>query len=70
MIHSFNVDTVEKALSGGEKVVAEVQGKGDEARRQYQYRRYWLAVSLVPILVVIALLLAYIRSMPDPPPAG
>jgi predicted CXXCH cytochrome family protein len=69
MIHSFNVDTVEKALSVGEKVVAEAQGKGAEALRQYQYRRYWLAVSLVPILAVIALLSAYIRSMPAPPPA-
>jgi predicted CXXCH cytochrome family protein len=67
MIHSFNVDTVEKALSVGEKVVAEAQEKGDEALRQYQERRVWLGVSLIPIFVVIGLLLAYIRSMSAPP---
>ncbi len=65
-IHSFKVDVVEKALADGEDVVTEVQGKANRALDQYEYRRYWLAVSLVPILIVIGLLLFYIRAVPIP----
>jgi predicted CXXCH cytochrome family protein len=65
-IHSFKVDVVEKALADGEKVVTDVQGEADHALEEYQYRRYWLAVSLVPILMVIGLLVLYIRAMPIP----
>ena len=65
-IHSFKVDVVEKALADGEKVVTEVQGKADHALQEHQYRRYWLAISLVPILIVIGLLLLYIRALPIP----
>ncbi len=64
MIHSFQADVVQKALASGEDVVQEVQGKADEALAQYRYRRIWLAVSLVPILIVIGLLLLYIRCLP------
>ena len=64
MIHSFNVETVDKALSDGDKVVGEVQAKADGALIEYRDRRIWLAGSLVPILIVIGLLLLYIRSMP------
>ena len=42
----------------------EVQGKADEALAEYRYRRIWLAISLVPILIVIGLLLLYIRCLP------
>ena len=65
-IHSFNADMVDKALAPGEKVVEEVQAKADQALEEYQFRRYWLAVSLVPILIVIGLLLLYIRALPIP----
>ncbi len=65
-IHSFNADVVDKALAPGEKVVEEVQAKADQALEQYQFRRYWLAVSLVPILIVTGLLLLYIRALPIP----
>jgi predicted CXXCH cytochrome family protein len=65
-IHSFKVDVVKKALGDGESVVEEVQGKADHALDEYQYRRYWLAVSLVPILIVIGLLVLYIRVLPIP----
>lgn len=65
-IHSFRVDVVQKALADGEKVVTDVQGKADHALEEYQYRRYWLAISLVPILMVIGLLVLYIRAMPIP----
>jgi predicted CXXCH cytochrome family protein len=64
MIHSFDVETVDKALAEGDKVVAEAQAKGDGALRDYTERRIWLAGSLLPILLVIGLLLLYIRSMP------
>ena len=47
-------------------VVTEVQGKADHALAEYQYRRYWLAISLVPILIVIGLLVLYIRGLPIP----
>ena len=67
-IHSFKVDVVEKALADGESVVTDVQGKADHALEEYQYRRYWLAVSLIPILIVIGLLLLYIRALPIPEP--
>ena len=65
-IHTFKVDVVATALADGKKVVDEVQGKADQALEQYQYRRYWLAISLLPILVVIGLLLLYIRALPVP----
>jgi predicted CXXCH cytochrome family protein len=65
-VHSFKVDVVKKALGDGESVVKEVQGKADHALEEYQYRRYWLAVSLVPILIVIGLLVLYIRVLPIP----
>ena len=65
-IHSFKVDVVEKALADGEKVVTDVQGKADHALAEYQNRRIWLAVSLIPILMVIGLLLLYIRALPIP----
>jgi hypothetical protein len=64
MIHSFDVATVHKALDAGDKVVVEVQAKGEKALSDYTERRIWLAASLVPILIVIGLLLLYIRSMP------
>jgi hypothetical protein len=70
MIHSFRVDVVQKALANGEKVVTDVQGKADHALQEYQYRRIWLAISLVPILMVIGLLLLYIRSLPVPEKAA
>jgi len=57
---------VETALAGGAKVVAEVQNKAEHALEEHTYRRIWLAATLVPILLVIALLLLYIRSLPAP----
>jgi predicted CXXCH cytochrome family protein len=64
LIHAFQVKPVETALAGGAKVVAEVQIKAEHALQEHTYRRIWLAATLVPILLVIALLLLYIRGMP------
>jgi hypothetical protein len=66
LIHTFTVPTVEKAVDEGQQVVAEVQAKAEHALQEHAHRRIWLAVSLLPILLVIALLLAYIRSLPPP----
>ncbi len=81
-IHSFKVDVVEKALTDGEKVLFEpgdpdkgipdkgVQVAADKALAAYTNRRIWLAISLVPILIVIGLLLLYIRTLPIPEKAA
>ena len=67
-IHSFKVDVVEKALADGEKVVTEVAGQGrPRLGRNTSTGGIWLAISLVPILIVIGLLLLYIRALPIPP---
>ena len=48
------------------KVVTEVQGKAEPRLAGIPDRRIWLAISLVPILIVIGLLLLYIRVLPIP----
>jgi hypothetical protein len=65
-LHSFQVKPVETALADGQKVVAAVQAKADGALEEHTYRRYWLAASLAPILVVIGMSVLYIRSLPPP----
>jgi predicted CXXCH cytochrome family protein len=66
LLHSFQVKPVEAALADGQKVVAEVQEKADDALKEHRYRRVWLAASLVPVLIVIGMLLLYIRTLPTP----
>jgi hypothetical protein len=53
-------------LDEGLQVTATVQARAEQALGQYTYRRIWLALSLVPILLVVVLLLFYIRSLPLP----
>jgi hypothetical protein len=64
LIHTFQLKPVETVLDGGEKISAEVQEKADHVLQEHTDRRIWLAATLVPILLVIALLLLYIRSTP------
>jgi predicted CXXCH cytochrome family protein len=64
LVHTFQIKPVQTAVAGGEKISAEVQEKADHALQEHTARRIWLATTLVPILLVIALLLLYIRSMP------
>ncbi|MFI5455953.1 MAG: cytochrome c3 family protein [Isosphaerales bacterium] len=66
LVHSFKPGPVEEAIDGGLSVTANVKGMADLALREYTYRRIWLAASLVPILLVVCLLLAYIRSLHAP----
>ena len=54
------------AVAEGRKVVADAQAKADRALQEHTSRRIWLAISLVPIFLVIVLLLAYIRRLPLP----
>jgi len=68
LIHSFQVKPVEAALADGQRIATEVQGKADRALEEHEYRRVWLAASLVPVLVVIGMLLLYIRTLPVPKP--
>ncbi len=41
-----------------------------KALAEYTRRRYWPAISLVPIPIVIGLLVLYIRSLPIPEKAA
>jgi predicted CXXCH cytochrome family protein len=66
LIHSFNQKPLEEALAEGLKVTGSVQASADKALRDHTLRRVWLAVSLVPILLVVGLLLLYIRTVPLP----
>jgi hypothetical protein len=68
LLHSFQVKPVEAALDEGEKVATAVQSKADHALEEYSYRRKWLAATLVPVFIVIAMLLLYIRRLPAPKP--
>jgi predicted CXXCH cytochrome family protein len=74
-IHAFAADPVQGTLQAGIDVAAEVIQRTDDVLWQYDFRRIWLAVSLLPILLVIVLLLLYIRVRgvsrpPQPPDVG
>jgi predicted CXXCH cytochrome family protein len=66
LVHSFKPGPLEEALGDGLKVTAQVSERARAALAEHTYRRVWLAASLVPILVVVALLLLYIRTLPLP----
>ena len=63
LIHSFKPAPLEEALGEGLTVTDEVEARARAALREHTNRRVWLATSLVPILMVVALLLAYIRTL-------
>ena len=62
LVHSFEIEPVQEAVKAGEKVTSEVNAKAESALQEYTNRRIWLGLSLVPILVVVALLVLYIRT--------
>jgi predicted CXXCH cytochrome family protein len=66
LVHSFKPEPIGAALDEGLRVTSDVERRAQDALREYTYRRWWLAASLVPILVVVALLLLYIRTLPLP----
>jgi hypothetical protein len=61
---------LEAALGEGLKVTDQVKETAGAALAEHTNRRVWLAASLVPILVVVALLLIYIRTLPLPDAAA
>jgi predicted CXXCH cytochrome family protein len=63
LVHSFKPAPLEATLGEGLKVTDQVQAAAHAALREHTSRRVWLAASLVPILVVVALLLVYIRTL-------
>ena len=65
-IHSFSLEPMNQTLTEGLQVTADVQASAEHALGQYTYRRIWLAVSTLPILLVIVLLILYIRALPIP----
>ncbi len=65
-VHSFALQPISQTLEDGIQVAIDVQQRADDALGQYTYRRIWLAVSMVPIMLVVVLLIMYIRVLPIP----
>lgn len=66
LVHSFKPGPIGAALDEGLTVTSDVQRRAEDALREYTYRRWWLAASLVPILLVVTILVLYIRTLPVP----
>jgi hypothetical protein len=66
LVHGFAIDPMKQAVDEGLEIAASVEQDGQKQLDEYTYRRVWLAVSLVPILIAVGLLLLYIRSLPIP----
>ncbi len=64
VVHSFALEPLQEALSVGMKICEASGQAADDAVAEYRYRRIWLGLSLIPILIVISVLLLYIRSLP------
>ena len=64
LVHGFSPAPMTGAIDGGLEVSTRVTEKAELALREHTARRVWLAVSLVPILIVVALLVLYIRTLP------
>ena len=64
LVHSFKPAPLEEALGEGLKVTDQVEARAREALSQHTSRRVWLAASLVPLFLVVALLVIYIRALP------
>lgn len=67
LVHGFAIDPMQKTLNEGLAVTQEVEQKADAALREHTQRRVWLAVFLVPILLVVGLLLVVIRTLAPAP---
>lgn len=64
VVHSFALKPLQDALSVGMKVCETSAKAADDAVAEYFYRRIWLGLSLIPIMIVVGVLLLYIRSLP------
>jgi predicted CXXCH cytochrome family protein len=66
LVHSFKPAPLEATLGEGLQITQQVKELAGAALAEHTNRRKWLAVSLVPILLVVGLLVAYIRTLPPP----
>ena len=64
VVHSFALEPLQETLAVGMEISAASAQAADGAVAEYRYRRIWLGLSLVPIMIVIGFLLLYIRAMP------
>ena len=64
LIHSFTPGPMEEALAEGLAVTAEVNQRAEDAMKEFTWHRIWLALFLIPIVIVIVFLVLYIRSLP------
>lgn len=63
ILHSFASEPLQETLDIGMKISQEAEQAADDAVREYNDRRIWLSLSLVPIFIVMGLLLLYIRTL-------
>jgi len=66
LVHGFALKPMEEVLDEGLQVATVQNETALERIGEYHFRRVWLALSLVPILLVVGLLLLYIRRRPIP----
>ena len=62
-VHAFSVQAVKKESAPGLEISRKAYERGVRALDELQFRRQWLAVSLVVILALIAGLVVKIRSL-------
>jgi len=60
------LDMNREALDLGLQISSESEQAANAAIQEHTNRRIWLALSLVPIFVVVGVLLLYIRTLPTP----
>lgn len=66
LVHGFAIEPMKEVVDEGLAVTKEVKQKAEHALQEHTNRRIWLALSMIPIMLVVGLLLFYIRQMPEP----
>jgi hypothetical protein len=64
LVHGFSISPMKEAVDTGIEIAEGAQQDAQKQLAEYTFRRIWLAVSLVPILIAVGLLLLYIRRLP------
>jgi hypothetical protein len=64
VVHSFALEPLQQTLAVGVEISDASAQAADAAVKEYRYRRIWLGLSLIPILIVVGVLLLYIRALP------
>jgi len=63
MVHSFNLARVQELTQQGLKIAQKTIEEGQKALAEIQFRRKWLAISMLIIFLVAATLYAKIRQI-------